>query len=89
MAGLLIFNQIFLFGEKGFASETGIQQGNPIGPALFALLFDEAARGVQPELNVWYLDDATQGDYPERVHDDLLVLLKRLKAIGLEVNGSK
>ena len=24
------------FGEEGFASETGIQQGDPIGPALFA-----------------------------------------------------
>ena len=26
---------------------------------------------------------------PERVHDDLVVLLERLRAIGLEVNGSK
>ena len=32
------------FGEEGFASETGIQQGDPIGPALFALSVDEAAR---------------------------------------------
>ena len=43
------------FGEEGFASETGIQQGDPIGPALFALSVDEAARGVQSEFNVWYL----------------------------------
>ena len=35
------------FGEKGFVSETGIQQGDPIQPALFALSVDEAARGVQ------------------------------------------
>ena len=77
------------FGEEGFASETGIQQGDPIGPALFALSVDEAARGVQSEFNVWYLDDATLGDSPERVYDDLLVLLERLRAIGLEVNGSK
>ena len=45
------------FGEEGFASETGIQQGAPIGPALFALSVDEAARDVQSEFNVWYLDD--------------------------------
>ena len=77
------------FGEAGFASETGIQQGDPIRPALFALSVDEAARGVQSEFNVWYLDDATLGDSPERVHDDLVVLLERLRAIGLEVNGSK
>ena len=77
------------FGEEGFASETGIQQGDPIGPALFALSVDEAARGVQSEFNVWYLDDATLGDSSERVYDDLVVLLERLRAIGLEVNGSK
>ena len=77
------------FGEEGFASETGIQQGDPIGPALFSLSVDEAARGVQSEFNAWYLDDATLGDSPERVHDDLVVLLARLRAIGLEVNGSK
>ena len=78
-----------IFGEEGFASETGIQQGDPIGPALFALSVDEAGRGVQSEFNVWYLDDATLGDSPERVQDDLVVLLERLRAIGLEVDGSK
>ena len=74
------------FGEDEFVSETGL---SPIGPAFFALLVDEAVRGVKSELNVWYSDDATLGDYPERVHDDLVVLLERLRAIGLEVNGSK
>ena len=72
-----------------FASETGIQQGDPIGPALFALLVDEAARAVQSEFNVCYLDDATLGDSLERVYDDLVVLLERLRAICLEINGSK
>ena len=38
---------------------------------------------------MWYLDDATLGDSPERVYDDLVVLLERLRAICLEVNGSK
>ena len=77
------------FGEEGFASETGIQQGDPIGRALFALSVDEAARGIQSEFNVWYLDDANLGDSPEKVYDDLVALLERLGAIGLEVNGSK
>ena len=40
------------FGEERFASETGIQQGDPIGPALFALSVDEAARGEQSEFSV-------------------------------------
>ena len=77
------------FGEERIALETGIQQGDPIGPALFAISVDEAARGVQSEFNVWYLDDATLRDSQERVHDDLVVLLERLRAIGLEVNGRK
>ena len=64
------------FGKEGFASETGIQQGDPIGPALFALSVDEAAR-------------ATLGDSLERVYGDLVVLLERLRAIVLEVDGSK
>ena len=39
--------------------------------------------------NVCYLDDATLGDPPERVYGYLVVLLERLRSIGLEVNGSK
>ena len=73
-------------GEDEFVSETGL---SPIGPAFFALSVDEVARGVKSELNVWYFDDATLGDYPKRVHDDLVVLLERLRAIGLEDNGNK
>ena len=38
---------------------------------------------------MWYLDDATLGDSPERVYDNLVVLLNRVRAIGLEVNGNK
>ena len=80
---------ILFFGEKGIASETSIQQGDPIRPTFFALSVDEAARGVQFEFNVWYLDDATFGDFSERIHDDLVVLLEKLRAIGLDVYGNK
>ena len=48
----------------------------------------EAARGVQSELKMLYLVDATLGHSPERVHDDFVVLLERLREIGFEVNGS-
>ena len=77
------------FGEEGFASETCIQQGDPIGPILFALSVEEAARDVQSEFNAWYLDEAALIDSPERVHDELGVLHERLRLIGLEVNGNK
>ena len=35
------------------------------------------------------MDDASLGDSPERFHDNLVVLLERLRAIGLELNGSE
>ena len=69
---------ILFFGKEGFASETGLQQGVPIGPALFALSVVEAASGVQSEFNLWYLDNATLADSPERVDDNFVVLLERL-----------
>ena len=76
------------FGEEGYASERGIQQGDPIGPALFALSVNEAARGVQSEFNVWYLDDATLGDSPERVHEDLVVLLRGSEQLAWRSMGA-
>ena len=52
-------------------SSTGIQQGDPIGPLLFALAVDQIANGIDSELNVWYLDDATIGGSPESVLSDV------------------
>ena len=60
-----------------------------IGPGFFDLTVDGAARGVQSEFNVWYLDDATLCDYPKNVHDDLVVLHERLIAIGFKFNEIK
>ena len=42
-----------------------VQHGDPIGPVLFALAVDQISSGVESELNVWYLDDATIGGSPE------------------------
>ena len=40
-------------------SSTVVQQGDTISPLLFALAVDKIASGVESELNVWCLDDAT------------------------------
>ena len=77
------------YGEEVLQSSTGIQQGDPFGPALFSLGVDEVARTVESEFNVWYLDDATLGDTPEKVLQDVQRLINRLQAIGLEVNDRK
>ena len=70
-------------------SSTGIQQGDPIGPLLFALTVDQIANGIDSELNVWYLDDATIGGSPESVLSDVQRCITGLKRIGLIVNPKK
>ena len=67
-------------------SSTGVQQGDPIGPLLFALAVDQIASGVDSQLNVWYLDDATIGGSPESVLRDVQRCITGLKRIGLIVN---
>ena len=70
-------------------SSTGVQQGDPIDPLLFALAVDQIASGVRSELNVWYLDDATIGGSPESVISDVQRCITGLKRIGLMVNPKK
>jgi len=70
-------------------SATGIQQGDPFGPALFSLGIDEITRQIDTELNVWYLDDGTLGDTPEKVISNVENLVRRMREVGLEFNGNK
>ena len=70
-------------------SSTGVQQGDPIGPLLFAHAVDQIANGVASELNVWYLDDATIGGSPESVLSDVQRCVTGLKRMGLIVNSKK
>ena len=70
-------------------SNTGVQQGDPAGPAVFALAVDEVAHVVRSPLNVWYLDDATIGGPLEQVLDDLSNIIPLLEGIGLVLNSSK
>ena len=70
-------------------SSRGVQQGDPIDPHLFSLAVDQIASGVESELNVWYLDDATIGGSPESVLSDIQRCITGLKRIGLKVNPEK
>ena len=51
------------FGEEVVLSEGGVQQGNPLGPPLFALLLHPVAKKLQEVdglvLNTWYMDNGT------------------------------
>ena len=70
-------------------SQTGVQQGDPIGPLAFDLAIDSAARSVKSELNVWYLDDGTFAGPAGSVAEDLERLIPALAEIGLELNPQK
>ena len=71
------------------SSETGIQQGDPCGPALFSLGIDHIVKSLKSELNLWYLDDSNLADSPQIVLEDLQTILRELNNIGLSINSNK
>ena len=77
------------YRDKVLLSETGLQQGDPSGPALFSLGIDQIIKDLKSELNLWYLDDSNIADSPQIVLNDLQFLLSELKKIGLTINASK
>ena len=78
-----------MIGNETILSKTGVQQGDPLGPVLFALAVDEIARSVRSPINIWYLDDATIGGPAESVCEDISRIIPMLLDIGLEVNPTK
>ena len=82
-------SSLLVIGNETILSETGVQQGDPLGPVLFALAVDQIARSVRSPINIWYLDDATIGGPAESVCEDLRRIIPMLSDIGLEVNPTK
>ena len=80
---------VLLASGNVLESQTGVQQGDPLGPLLFALGVDDIAKSITSPFNVWYLDDATLGGPPLTVIRDLTNILPALDRIGLEINPSK
>ena len=77
------------YRDTTIPSQTGLQQGDPGGPALFSLGLDDIVKGLKSELNIWFLDDSNLADSPEVVLEDLVVLKEKLDEIGLSINASK
>jgi hypothetical protein len=80
-------------GELLASSQEGVRQGDPLGPALFAVGMQgllEQLKTEFPQVNLFaYLDDVTAAGEPE----DLLALADRFSELakhrGLKVNESK
>ena len=82
-------DSLLFHGESQITSATGLQQGDPAGPALFALTIDELVKSLTTELNIWFLDDGTLGDTVPNVLDNLDRLLEGFPELGAVLNGGK
>ena len=81
-------------GDVLLASMAGVQQGDPLGPLLFALVLHPLVEKIQKQfpnldLNVWYLDDGTIIGKKEDVFGVFELLLKEGPALGLHLNVQK
>ena len=88
-----------VMGDKLLSSARGVQQGDPLGPALFALAIHpkilEAKRRVESEFpggldfSVFYLDDGVIAGSDAAVARFCDLLANGLRDIGLEFTRSK
>jgi hypothetical protein len=70
-------------------SETGVQQGDPMGGALFCIGEKELVDSMRSEVNLWYYDDGTIADKPDIVLEDVGKVLAFTSTSGLELNFAK
>ena len=75
--------------REPFSSASGVQQGDPLGPALFSLGISGLVARMSSPLNVWYLDDGTLGGPADLVAEDILKVLQFEDEGGLALNATK
>ena len=80
-----------VFGDYFLSSSSGVQQGDPLGPALFSIhlaaVWREALQDASLDLHVWYLDDGTICGRRETVRAIFTRL--QLNSQGFRVNPAK
>jgi len=87
--GTVILQKHLFQGEFCLDSATGVQQGDLLGPALFALAIQGVTSEVKSDLNVSYLDDGCIGGDPQTVLSNAAIIRNGLSSVGLEINNSK
>ncbi|OXA58286.1 Retrovirus-related Pol polyprotein from type-2 retrotransposable element R2DM [Folsomia candida] len=81
-------SEIFFAGTP-ISSLCGVQQGDPLGPALYALVIQPIVDLIDTELNMWYLDDSTIADSPEKVLMAMQTITRMGTEVGLHLNTTK
>jgi len=79
-------------GDGHIMSATGVQQGDPLGPLLFALVLHPLIHQVRDSfklLHDWYLDDGTLVGDSEEVAKALDIIRVVGPELGLELNIRK
>jgi len=79
----------FFHGNFSLESATGVQQSDPLGPALFTLAIHEVTSKIKADLNIWYLDDGYIGGDPQTMLTNATMIRDSLSLISLEINNSK
>ena len=76
-----------------FLSSTGVQQGDPLGPFLFAIALRSCCarlkQTIPQALSIWYLDDGTIVGTPEQIGKAWQIIVEESARIGLSVNLEK
>ena len=90
-------SDLLLEGQVPLSSADGVQQGDPLGPLLFALAIHPLAEqlaalrhdGVGLDMVQFYLDDGVLAGPAEVVAAALALVQRGCDAIGLELNLAK
>ena len=77
------------FGHHTLSSATGVQQGDPLGLALFSLAIHSLATSLISDLNLWYLDDGIIGGNVSQVFTDFQTIKRLSPSLGLRLNIAK
>ena len=80
-------------GDDHILSTTGVQQGDPLGPLLFALVLHPLVLRVRDSckllFHAWYLDDGTIIGDAKEVAKALDVIIAEGPRLGLQLNIKK